>query len=1241
MLLTHFPIIYMITTTGSNQPLVRFSFSPNENLRFDELLQISTENQILRKVLLVFSHLCEEMSFLSTFAKQHFFPTLSLFGVAVQEQEELDGEKQLQFGRAIPLLMDLWNFCARSNFVVKSTIHQLASLYTETNSNNKNLSTYLGGPGGASTPSQWCHFDRVFESLSELLGVLITLDEIILQNSAFSHHLTLYKRMISKGKLYIEKIFTLLVMTEPERYGTTKQNVGKVYYLLEKVEGDVLEDSIFKACVNQAFDETVAYTQLVQSESGETTEQVEQININVQRNKLLKIEFEHHLKTQFEEILKTVMTQPTSTFVVQSAGTASLSGANTGGTFLESILEKRFEFVGFCGLYTFYFNLWMDNQTLKKLFKQVWDFHKKIPLIHLYGNTVWSSAEFFVAKVPDMVRVSGVKNPKKEIDQDRSRYMDGLVKNLFPTMVNQLNLKMNIWESRFESNFDVLATSGRDVLAVEGSLIMQGLELSQQINTMVKNSIYLHILAGKSLSMSQVIQLCNMVEMVKSIQNSFYRKSPQLAKHISYMTEFLTFRIQNFLLVLKNRLQSKKKQSNADADQLSAVLLALHLLDSGHASKKRLVLLNLTLSVALGRAAGLFKESEFDEVKVLLKKLEILAHFDVLLGEYCDCSYLYWNRLVIPAFFDKIYENPARSPQLHLMMSALQDPLYNVLLSAKDGITPTAVHLEDGGKSLIEDYVKEVLSHFNTKIVDPLCQEIETDLRLHIHNTNVLKKKSLSSNTKDLSPFFKMLGPIRFYNKIIEVKRLVESYLDKTFYDFTVIALHDWKTYEEMRNLAFEKYGLNLINVYLPGQTLEQGLDVLEITRNIHIFVSKFSYNLNQNMFIEQSAKSDAKNLNVLHIKHIANSIRTHGTGIMNTTINFVFRFLGKKLYIFSQFLFDDHIKSRLLKDIRFYKDEALKSLDNKFPLKNAKKFIKDVKKLGVSPQSGLSYLDQFRVLITEIGNALGYVRMVRAGGLRYINDAIQFVPMNCFPDVGDENDEKEQLQPENTESTDATTDPTEPITTTEEKKEDDANNISMLCKDVFSEETINAANNLHNVVLNMAKISQSQRSDYFKILETVFKNELLKEQNNHLRNFYIIIPALTLSFVEAMLISKDKMIRSGKEASFTDDGFALGVAFILKVLGQNDKFDSLHWFESVANTFNQEYQDTKRIMSELSNKKNDNKKKMTEREREKFIQNDDELQTMNLTLNRILSYKREFELLFFSFSGARVFFRD
>ncbi len=70
-------------------------------------------------------------------------------------------------------------------------------------------------------------------------------------------------------------------------------------------------------------------------------------------------------------------------------------------------------------------------------------------------------------------------------------------------------------------------------------------------------------------------------------------------------------------------------------------------------------------------------------------------------------------------------------------------------------------------------------------------------------------------------------------------------YLDTTFYNLTTVALHDWKSYGQMRNLATQKYGLDMQEVYLPGQTLEQGIDVLMIMRNIHVFVAKYLYNMN------------------------------------------------------------------------------------------------------------------------------------------------------------------------------------------------------------------------------------------------------------------------------------------------------------------------------------------------------------------------------------------------------------
>ena len=74
-------------------------------------------------------------------------------------------------------------------------------------------------------------------------------------------------------------------------------------------------------------------------------------------------------------------------------------------------------------------------------------------------------------------------------------------------------------------------------------------------------------------------------------------------------------------------------------------------------------------------------------------------------------------------------------------------------------------------------------------------------------------------------------------------------------------------------------------------------------------------------MFIERlSSATYRKHINTINVKHVANSIRTHGTGIISTTVNFTYQFLAQKFVAFSQFLYDDHIKSRLVKEYSFSK---------------------------------------------------------------------------------------------------------------------------------------------------------------------------------------------------------------------------------------------------------------------------------------------------------------------------------
>jgi len=97
--------------------------------------------------------------------------------------------------------------------------------------------------------------------------------------------------------------------------------------------------------------------------------------------------------------------------------------------------------------------------------------------------------------------------------------------------------------------------------------------------------------------------------------------------------------------------------------------------------------------------------------------------------------------------------------------------------------------------------------------------------------------------------------------------------------------------------------------------------------------------------------------------------------GILNTAVNYTYQFLSNHFTTFSHFLSDDYIRSYLQREARWFRKHK-EECDNTYPFERALDFTKEIRKLGIIDNK--SFLDKFRMLITEIGNALGYVRMLR-----------------------------------------------------------------------------------------------------------------------------------------------------------------------------------------------------------------------------------------------------------------------
>eukprot|EP00352_Strombidinopsis_acuminata_P005649 CAMPEP_0176351108 /NCGR_PEP_ID=MMETSP0126-20121128/9980_1 /TAXON_ID=141414 ORGANISM="Strombidinopsis acuminatum, Strain SPMC142" /NCGR_SAMPLE_ID=MMETSP0126 /ASSEMBLY_ACC=CAM_ASM_000229 /LENGTH=271 /DNA_ID=CAMNT_0017701459 /DNA_START=2625 /DNA_END=3440 /DNA_ORIENTATION=+ len=255
----------------------------------------------------------------------------------------------------------------------------------------------------------------------------------------------------------------------------------------------------------------------------------------------------------------------------------------------------------------------------------------------------------------------------------------------------------------------------------------------------------------------------------------------------------------------------------------------------------------------------------------------------------------------------------------------------------------------------------------------------------------------------------------------------------------------------------------------------------------------------------------------------------------MSTAINTFYKFIVKKFNIFSEFLYDDLIKNPLMQERRFF-NKNKDSLAGEYPYERAEKISKMIKRLGTSSK-GLTYMDRFRQLVTAIGNTLGYVRMIRNASLKDNANLIKYLP-RALDEI---------------------------------RFEDVANELNI------AGETMEAVK-MFDMSIRLLFKQADDANDYLRMIVKNFDGIMEQENLAHLRFFYIIIPAMTLNYIDHLQKGKERINKRNNnniDAFISDDGFPLGVAYLLKILNQTEQFNSLNWFKSMQHKYEKDKQQT------------------------------------------------------------------
>ena len=845
---------------------------------------------------------------------------------------------------------------------------------------------------------------------------------------------------------------------------------------------------------------------------------------------------------------------------------------------------ELFQYLSLFGFYLRIFGKYSD----KNILKDVWHVQKRIASIPIVGISSLNIESF----LNSFDEYNGINGEPSNIEKHVKSEINSFEKQL-PYLINNYNVKILSWTTKIEAIFYDSKTFSKnktsnnkqliDNATRKAKLIIEGLCMANYLRKNISNILEKHLYYDIQLTPDLVVSLTSGLELIKVVESEFTKLMAPIGLNINIINRALLDPIQTCLKKVAEKAQKKYKDGKSTNEQLYKDALSATTIffscSQAVQSELRLVIEKLCLSTI--NAKEMLEDNNYDIINENLWMIELINQLSREINRCCDCSFLYLYQNIFPTSFKSIYnDRPKRLYHFMMAINDIEKPLYYIKYKENNGI------------DIINVLRKTTFETFEATFLKKLAKEIEDDLRIQVHSVFIEGLDSAPFSDTNLNSYLNIKN-FKLFDKVIDVKRYIEEHLNMNFYKLTTINLNNWQTYQQMRVLAKHKYNLNLHEVYLPNQNLEQGKDILEIIRNLPKFTKNYTHNMHSQIFIEMT--KDSSYINVIGVQQIINSLYTHGKGIINSIINKAFGYISKTIKGLLIIIFDDYILS-MLKDEKIFWDNNKGTIKYNYPLERAMALRQKILNLDENKKN--NYISKSIQIITQIGNAVALVRCIRTALMDYNS---QNVNLLTSYNIDDFNNLVQQISLQID---------SDPVNANTHISPNMLNN---------TQNSLNDTNKIFCDTINALKQTGENELNYLEVLVSAFGGNLTPEKLPDIDLFAFLLPPLTITFIDTAINARDNLSKKNKteeNAYFSDDGFMMGVCYILKLFCADKKFESLSWFPSVIQYYNEKKNQRKSDKSSASG-------------------------VLTLNERQITSYKEQFELQYFTYTSAAILFSE